>query len=81
MKPLLVVTVLFVQTIKKQIQDSCAQTESLALQTVKWIQVVRRFKAEKHEMRRYHEAVAQIQTLRTRKELYGYVYLFAKRVS
>lgn len=81
MKPLLVVIVLFVQTLKKQIQDCCAQTESLALQTVKWIQVVRRFKAEKHEMRRYHEAVAQIRTLTRRKDLYGYVYIFTRRVS
>lgn len=81
MKPLLVVIVLFVQTIKIQIQDCCAQTESLALQTVKWIQVVRSFKAEKHEMRRYHEAVAQIQTLRRHKDLYGYAYLFMKKVS
>lgn len=74
------VLVLFVQTIKTQIQDCCAHTESLALQTVKGIQVVRSFRAEKHELRRYSAAVTQMQTLRIRKELYGDVYGFMRRV-
>lgn len=72
--------VLFVQTLNTQIQDCCAHTESLALQTVKWIQVVRSFKAEKHELRRYSEAVTQMQTLRRRKDLYSHIYGFMRRV-
>eukprot|EP00066_Takifugu_rubripes_P019300 XP_011608566.1 PREDICTED: antigen peptide transporter 2-like [Takifugu rubripes] len=60
--------------VKKQIQDGCAETESLALQTMKGIQVVRSFRAEQHETRRYREALARMQTLRRRKGLYGYVY-------
>lgn len=69
------------QIIKKQILDGCAQTESLALQTVEGIQVVRSFRAEKHETRRYREALARMRTLRRRKELYGYVYGLALKVS
>lgn len=69
------------QIIKKQILDGCAQTESLALQTIKGIQVVRSFRAEQHETRRYREALAQMQTLRRRKEFYGYVYGLGLKVS
>lgn len=74
------VFVLFVQTIKTQIQDCCAHTESLALQTVRGIQVVRSFKAEKHELRRYSEAVTQMQMLRLRQELYSDIYGFMRVV-
>lgn len=76
----MVVYVHFVQTIKTQIQDCCAHTESLALQTVKGIQVVRSFKAEKHELRRYTEAVTHMQTLRLRQELYDNIYGFMRTV-
>lgn len=76
----MVVFVLFVQTIKTQIQDCCAHTESLALQTVKWIQVVRSFKAEKHELRRYSEAMTQMQMLRRRQGCYDYIYGFIRKV-
>lgn len=69
------------QTIKKQILDGCAQTESLALQTMKRIQVVRSFRAEKHETGRYREALARMQTLRRRQQLYSYVYGLALKVS
>lgn len=77
----MVVFVLFVQTIKTQIQDCCAHTESLALQTIKGIQVVRSFKAEKLELRRYSEAVLQMRKLRVRQELYNETYGFMRRVS
>lgn len=79
-KAAMVIFVVFVQTIKTQIQDCCAHTESLALQTVKWIQVVRSFHAEKHELRRYSEAVTQMQALRKRKDLYSNIYGFMRRV-
>lgn len=69
------------QSIKKQILDGRAQTEGLALQIVKRIQLVRSFKAEKQETRRYREALARMQTLRRRNDLYGYVYGFALNVS
>lgn len=68
------------QAIKTQIQHCCAHTESLALQTVRWIQVVRSFKAEELELRRYSEAVTRMQTLRRRGEVYGIVYGFTRRV-
>lgn len=71
---------LCVQTLKNQIQDCCAQTENLALQTVKWIKVVRSFQAEKQEMRRYSEAVSRIQTLRRRQQLYSYLFGFLRNV-
>lgn len=77
----MVVFVLFVQTMKTQIQDCCAHTESLALKTIKGIQVVRSFKAEKLELRRYSEAVLQMRQLRVRQELYGNIYGFVRRVS
>lgn len=72
--------VLFVQTIKTEIQDCCAHTESLALETIERIQVVRSFKGEKLELRRYSEAVLQMQKLRLRQEVYGVVYGFVQRV-
>lgn len=77
----MVVFVLFVQTMKTQIQDCCAHTERLALQTIKGIQVIRSFKAEKLELRTYSEAVLQMRKLRLRQELYGNAYGFMRRVS
>ncbi|CAG03009.1 unnamed protein product, partial [Tetraodon nigroviridis] len=68
------------RAIKTQIQHCCAHTESLALQTVRWIQVVRSFKAEELELRRYSEAVTRMQTLRRRGEVYGIVYGFTRRM-
>lgn len=65
---------------KTQIQDCCAHTENLALQTVSAIQVVRSFKAEEQEKRRYSEAVTQMQTLRRRQQLYSYLYGLMRRV-
>lgn len=65
---------------KTQIQDCCAHTESLALQTVSGIQVVRSFKAEKQEMRRYSEAVTRMQALRRRQQLYSYLFGLALKV-
>lgn len=79
-KAVMAVFVLFVQTIKTQIQDCCAQTESLALQIVRGIQVVRSFKAEKHELSRYSEAVTQMQRLRLRQEIYSNIYGFVRMV-
>lgn len=68
------------QSLKAQIQDCCAHADSLALQALKWIQVVRSFRAEELERRRYGRAVTRMQTLSRRKELYGAVYGFARRV-
>uniref|UniRef100_A0A3Q3VWF3 Uncharacterized protein n=1 Tax=Mola mola TaxID=94237 RepID=A0A3Q3VWF3_MOLML len=66
--------------LKKQIQDCHAKTEGLALQTLKWIRIVRSFKAEDDEARRYNEAVDEMRAVKIRSGTYSYIYGLTRRV-
>lgn len=63
-----------------KIQECQSQTEGLALQTFTRIRVVRSFKGEKEEVRRYAEAVNCMHSLKRRKQIYGVMYDLIRRV-
>uniref|UniRef100_A0A3P8QYK4 Transporter associated with antigen processing, subunit type t, teleost specific n=1 Tax=Astatotilapia calliptera TaxID=8154 RepID=A0A3P8QYK4_ASTCA len=66
--------------LKEQIQDCQAQNADLASQTVSGIQTVRSFKAEKDEIRRYQEALAQMRVVKRRSGIYSSVFLLVRRL-
>ncbi|XP_071368102.1 antigen peptide transporter 2 [Centroberyx affinis] len=68
------------QELKNQVQDCHAQTKDLAFQTIEGIQTVRSFNAEKHEAKRYNDALEQLCNVKTRAGIYSAVFLLVRRL-
>nr|XP_046233565.1 antigen peptide transporter 2 [Scatophagus argus]XP_046233567.1 antigen peptide transporter 2 [Scatophagus argus] len=66
--------------LKEKIQDCQAKNKVLASQAVKLVQTVRRFKAEKVELRKYNEALEQMCAVRTRKGIYSTTFCLMRRL-
>lgn len=66
--------------LKEQIQDCHAQNKALAFQAVSGIRMVRSFKGEEVEQRRYGKALEELYTVTKRSRLYGLIYTFIRRV-
>lgn len=61
-------------------QDSMARTNDAANEVVFGIRVVRSFNTEKHEADRYDKRLTETQSLKTRRDIVGAIYLLARRV-
>lgn len=66
--------------LKEQIQDCHAQNKDLAFQTVSGIHMVRSFKGEEVEQRRYKKALEELCTITRRSRLYGITHTLIRRV-
>ncbi|KAM9336864.1 antigen peptide transporter 2 isoform 1-T1 [Symphorus nematophorus] len=65
---------------KDQMQESLAQNNNLAMQTVKGIRTVRSFRAEDVELRRYGEALECMCAIKRRSGIYSAIFLLLRRL-
>lgn len=68
------------QDLKDRNQECLAQNKDLASQTIGGIRTVRRFNAEKEELRRYHVALEELCAIKRTSDIYSAVYLLIRRV-
>ncbi|MEQ2201976.1 hypothetical protein XENOCAPTIV_021744 [Xenoophorus captivus] len=64
----------------QEMQNSMARTNDAANEVVFGIRVVRSFNTEKHEAVRYDKRLIETQSLKTRRDIVGAIYLLARRV-
>uniref|UniRef100_A0A665V1V1 Antigen peptide transporter 2-like n=1 Tax=Echeneis naucrates TaxID=173247 RepID=A0A665V1V1_ECHNA len=71
----------YYQRLCRAMQDSMALANESASEVVSSIRVVRSFKSEKHEARRYDERLLDIHNLKTRRDIVRAIYLLARRLT
>lgn len=69
------------QRLSLAMQDSMALANEAANEVVSGIRVVRSFKTEKHEARRYDNRLMDIHNLKTRRDIVSAVYLLGRRLT
>nr|XP_020514036.1 antigen peptide transporter 2-like [Labrus bergylta] len=69
------------QALSIAMQDSIAQANEAANETVSGIHVVRSFKAEKHEAGRYDNCLMDTHKLKTKRDIVTAVYLLTRRLT
>ncbi|XP_027892732.1 antigen peptide transporter 2a [Xiphophorus couchianus] len=69
------------QRLSQEMQDSMARTNDAANEVVFGIRVVRSFNTKKHEADRYNKRLTETQSLKTRRDIVGAIYLLARRLT
>ncbi|XP_043995141.1 antigen peptide transporter 2-like isoform X2 [Gambusia affinis] len=67
--------------LSQDMQDSMARTNDAANEVVFGVRVVRSFHTEKHEADRYDKRLTETQSLKTRRDIVGAIYLLARRLT